>query len=319
MSFREIIGHGKSIGILQRIVSSGRIAHAYLFLGPEGTGRKKSAEAFIAAVFCGRDDACGECPSCRKFAAGNHPDLHLVQPDGQFIKIDQIRALQRELAFRPYEAPRKACIIDGADRLNQSSGNALLKTLEEPPGNALLILLATTTDNVLPTIRSRCQQLLFSGIPTEEIEAFLCRQGTDAETAQVAASLADGSIARALALCSDDVMADRSAIITAACGLNRQEVLPLFTLGEMFDKEREKASQAVELLTSFWRDLLLLRSGAEQVVNRDLLPLLHREAAKRSETVIIDNLEQLGRTRSAILRNANVRLALDVLSMRLAV
>lgn len=318
MSFREIIGHGKCIDILRRIVSSGRIGHAYLFIGPEGTGRKMTAEAFIAALFCGREDACGSCPTCRKLAAGSHPDLHLLQPDGQFIKIDQVRALQRELAYRPYEAPRKACIIDGADRLNQSSGNALLKTLEEPPGNALMILLATTADNVLPTVRSRCQQLLFSGIPTEAIEQFLRDGGTDTGTAQVASSLADGSIARALALCNEDIMTHRSAVITAACGLNRREMLPMFTLGEMFDKEREKATQALELLTSFWRDLLLLRSGSDRVVNRDLLPLLEQESEKRSERAIMENIEQLGRTRSAILRNANVRLALDALSMKLA-
>jgi DNA polymerase-3 subunit delta' len=319
MPFREIVGHSKSIAILQRIVTSGRIAHAFLFIGPEGTGRKMCAQAFIAALFCGKEDACGDCPSCRKLAAGSHPDLHTLEPDGQFIKIDQIRSLQRELAYRPYEAPRKACIIDGADRLNQSSGNALLKTLEEPPGNALLILLATTVDNVLPTIRSRCQQLLFSGIATEEIETFLRNRGTDAETAQVAASLADGSITRGLALCSEEIMANRTAIITAACNLHRQEMLPLFTLGEMFDKDREKSTQAIELLTSFWRDMLLLRCGSGQVVNRDMLPLLQQESAKRSERTLMDNIEQLDRTRGAILRNANVRLALDVLSMRLAV
>lgn len=319
MSFGDIIGNGRNIAILQRVVSSGRIAHAYLFIGPEGVGKKKSAEAFIAALFCGSSDACGNCSSCRKLAAGSHPDLHLLVPDGQFIKIDQVRGLQRELAYRPYEAPRKACIIDGADKLNQSSGNALLKTLEEPPGNALMILLATTADSVLPTIRSRCQQLLFSGIPTEEIVEFLIRQGTPAETAQVAASLADGSITRGLALCSEEIMAQRSAIISAACGLRRQEIPNLFALGEMFDKDRERADQAVELLVSFWRDMLLLRSGAGQLVNMDFLPLLQDEADRRSERTILENIEQLGRTKVAIKRNANVRLALDVLSMKLAV
>lgn len=318
MSFRDIIGNKKSIAILQKIVASGRIAHAYLFTGPEGTGRKKSAQAFIEALFCGSVDGCGSCPSCRKLAAGNHPDLHILQPDGQFIKIDQVRALQKELAYRPYEAPRKACIIDGADRFNQSSGNALLKTLEEPPGNALMILLATTPDNVLPTIRSRCQPLLFSGIATAEIESFLLERGTAADSAQVAASLADGSIARALALCSDEIMAQRSTIISAACTLTKGDLLPMFTLGEMFDKEREKASQAVELLASFWRDMLLLRSGSAEVVNRDLLTLLDQEAARRTARTLIENIEQLGRTRNAIMRNANVRLAMDVLSMKLA-
>src|SRR5689334_15856643 len=187
MPFAGIIGQERNIAVLRRTLASGKIAHAYLFSGIGGCGKKKSALALIEALFCGRDEGCGSCPSCRKIAALSHPDLHLVEPEGAFIKIDQVRALQKDLAYRPFEASRKACIIDGADRLNPAAGNALLKTLEEPPGSALIILLTSAVDNVLPTIRSRCQQLSFHGLPESAIAAALGDAGLDGESARVAA------------------------------------------------------------------------------------------------------------------------------------
>lgn len=318
MPFHDIIGNRKSIEIIGRVLTSGRAAHAYLFSGPEGVGRKKTALAFVEALFCTGQEGCGTCPSCRKLAAGNHPDLHIIEPDGQFIKIDQVRDLQKELSYRPYEAPRKAAIIDGADRLHPAAGNALLKTIEEPPGSAILILLATSGEKVLPTIRSRCQQLLFNGIPQEEILSFLVGQGQTPETAKVAAALADGSISRALALCNEELMADRAAIINAACHLTRNNMAALFGFGELFDKDRDKATQTLDLLLSFWRDMLLLQHGSRQVVNSDLLLLLEKETTKRAGRRLLGEIEYLGHTRNALLRNANVRLAMDMLAMNLA-
>lgn len=319
MPFCGIAGHTKSIATIRRILGSGRIAHAYLLSGPEGIGKKKVAAAFIEALFCGKSEGCGECPSCRKIASGNHPDIHLLEPDGQFIKVDQVRALQKDLSYRPYEAPRKACIIDGADRFNQSSGNSLLKTLEEPPGNALIILLASTADAVLPTIRSRCQQITFSGVAADEIAGFLQSSGIDEGSARVAASLADGSIARALALCSEEIMTERSAVISAVCSLSKSSMNDLFAFGELFDKDREKTLQALNIMTSFWRDMLHLRSGSAEVVNSDLSTLLEKETSRRSIEQLLLGIENLGRTRQAVHRNANVRLAMDVLSMQLAI
>lgn len=318
MHFGEIVGHERNIAVLQRILASHKLAHAYLFAGIDGCGKKKTALAFIAAAFCKGTEACGSCPSCRKMTALAHPDLHLLEPDGASIKIDQVRDLQKELAYRPYEAPRKACIIDGADRLNPAAGNALLKTLEEPPGNALIILLATSIDNVLPTIRSRCQGLFFQGIPEQLIREYLGRQEVSPETAQVSAALADGSLAKALNLSSADFMAERTGLLTSVSGVKLANVADLFAIAEKFDKERESAIQSLDLLLSFWRDLLQLRAGADTVTNRDLLPLLEREAANRSEQVIMNQIGLITNTRRALQRNANVRLALDVLLMNLA-
>jgi DNA polymerase-3 subunit delta' len=318
MPFHDIIGNSRNISIIKRVLASGKAAHAYLFSGPEGVGRKKIALSFVEALFCSGIEGCGSCPSCRKIAAGNHPDLHVIEPDGQFIKIDQVRDLQKELSYRPYEATRKAAIIDGADRLHPAAGNALLKTIEEPPGSAILILLATTGEKVLPTIRSRCQQLLFNGISQEAIQDFLVKQGVTTATAQVAASLAGGSISRALSLCNEEIMNDRNAIINAACNLSRRNMAELFGFGELFDKERDKATQTLDLLTSFWRDMLLLQHGSQQIVNNDLLPLLEKESGRRPGRTLLGEIEYLGHIRNALLRNANVRLTMDMLAMKLA-
>lgn len=317
MPFDEIAGHTNAIFNIRRILKSGRVAHAYLFSGPEGIGKKKVATAFIEALFCETGAGCGSCISCRKIASGNHPDIHSLEPDGQFIKVDQVRALQKDLAYRPYEAPRKACIIDGADRFNPSSGNSLLKTLEEPPGNALIILLASNIEAVLPTIRSRCQQVTFSGVPADEISAYLERTGIDHDSARVAASLADGSIAKATSLCSEELMAERADVIARACSLSGKNMIDLFAFGELFDKDREKTLKSLEILTGFWRDMLHLASGSCDVVNSDLSTLLERETCRRSTEALLRDIENLGKTRQAILRNANVRLSMDVLGMQL--
>jgi len=318
MPFKGIAGHSGPLSTIKRILGSGRIAHAYLFSGPEGIGKKMVATAFIEALFCGKTEGCGECISCRKILSGNHPDIHTLEPDGQFIKVDQVRELQKDLSYKPYEAPRKACIINGADRFNQSSGNSLLKTLEEPPGNALMILLAANIDAVLPTIRSRCQQLSFSGVSADGIFAFLEGSGVDPGTARVAASLSEGSIARALSLCSEEILAERSHIITRACSLSQKNMIDLFSFGEQFDKDREKSLQSLDILTSFWRDMLHLASGSFEIVNRDLSAILERETPRRSRETLLRGIESLGKTRQAILRNVNVRLSMDILSMQLA-
>lgn len=318
MSFAEIAGHQKSIAVIERILGSARIAHAYLFSGPEGVGKQKVALAFIRHLFCAAGTGCGTCSSCRKIASGNHPDIHTLQPDGQFIKINQVRELQKELSYRPYEAVRKACIIDGAERLNQSSGNALLKTLEEPPGNALMILLTSAAESVLPTIRSRCQQLAFAGVPEDAIESLLLARGIIPENARVAAALADGSVARAIDFCNDVSTADRQEIIELACRLTRTAMSSIFAFGEQFDKDREKALRSLELLLGFWRDMLHFRSGAATAVNSDLSALLAGESGRRSSSTIMEGIEAMLKTRRAIQRNANVRLAMDVLGMKLA-
>ncbi len=318
MPFSDIVGQDGNIAILKRSHASGRLAHAYLFEGIEGCGKKKTALALVAALFCERGEECGSCPPCRKVALLQHPDLHLIEPDGAFIKIDQIRELQRELALRPFEAPRKACIIEAADRLNPASGNALLKTLEEPPGHALLILLTANLNAVLPTILSRCQQLHFPALPEPLIADFLRTRGNTPEMAGIAASLAGGSLKKAIEIGAEDTLVSRKHFFEQVTRFSLQEIATLFAAAEELAADRETALEMLELLTAFLRDVLHLQVGTRDVVNDDLLPLLRQEADKRSAAATMERIEWIREARSAIHRNVNLRLALEVLFMRLA-
>ena len=318
MPFTGILGQENSIAVLSRSLTTGKLAHAYLFDGIDGCGKKKTALAFIEAVFCGQVEGCGECPSCRKVAAQQHPDLHLVEPDGAFIKIDQIRELQRELAFRPFEAPKKACIIDGADRLNPAAGNALLKTLEEPPGNALLILITANASGVLPTVLSRCQRLHFSALPEATIAALLRATGSAPEAARIAASLAGGSMRKAAEISEETALVKRKGFLERISTLSLGEITPLFALAEELAGDKEDTLEMLELLTAFLRDVLLLHGGSPGVVNSDLLPLLERDAARFPEGTIMEKISHVAEARRALLCNVNPRLALEVLFMRLA-
>jgi DNA polymerase III subunit delta' len=318
MPFSDIISQETQVAVLKRSLASGKIAHAYLFDGIEGCGKKKTAMAFVEAVFCNGTEGCGHCPACRKVAALQHPDLHLLEPDGAFIKIDQIRNLQKELSFRPFEAVKKACIIEAAERMNQSAANAFLKTLEEPPGNALLILLTSNIGAVLPTILSRCQRLSFSPIPEAAIESYLCGSGTAQESARIAASLAGGSLGTALKITAEDTLPKRQQLLERISSLAIGEITPLFALAEELGSDKDKTLEVLDILTIFWRDVMLLLGGSNLVANKDLLPLLQREADRATLESVTERINLVFRSRQALQRNVNPRLTLEVLFMGLA-
>ena len=306
------------LDVLKRSLATGRTAHAYLFEGVEGCGKKKTAIAFLEAVFCGREEGCGTCSSCRRIASGNHPDLHIVEPDGDFIKIDQIRQLQKELSLRPFEAPRKGCIIDSADRLNQSSGNALLKTLEEPPGSALIFLITAHADAMLPTILSRCQRLHFPALSQKNVEDALVRMGQDPASARISASLAQGSLKRGIEICSEETVALRRNLLERIGSLSTNDINPLFTMAEELAGDREKILETIDLLTAYQRDVLLVQGGSREIVNLDLALEIEADAGRTSREKVLERIGSLFEARFAIKRNVHPRLALELLFMRLA-
>jgi DNA polymerase-3 subunit delta' len=318
MPYGEILGQENCLTVLKRSLARGKTAHAYLFEGIEGCGKRKTALAFIEAVFCGRGEGCGICPSCRKIAKLQHPDLHLVTPDGDFIKIDQVRQLQRELSFRPFEAPRKACIIDCADRLNPAASNALLKTLEEPPGKALIILVTANSAAMLPTIISRCQRLYFPALPQNTVEKFLLNSGCDSDTARIAASQAGGSLKKAIDISAEEALADRKSLMERLCALSTRDIAPLFAAAEELGGNKDLALNTLNLLVTYLRDILLMQGGSQEVVNSDLLPLIEHNAGRFSQDEIMDRINRVFEARYALQRNVNPKFALEVLFMRLA-
>lgn len=320
MTFARILGHDRQKDILRRALTGRRLAHAYLFEGPEGVGKRLMALALARAVFCVEGNGCGSCTPCRKIDHNNHPDLHLLEPDGTSIKIEQVRQLQQELALRPLEAPRKICIIDDADRLNTAAGNALLKTLEEPSGQTLLLLLSARPEGVLPTIRSRCQRLPFGRLPQPLVKEVL-REMLDGDGGQahILAALAEGSFKKALGKDRDLYLERRKSLIKSVTALSPGSILPLFELAAELAEEKEHLPEILEMFQTFYRDMLLQRHGAaeDELVNIDLLEKMRRLQPRETVPALLAKLDALSACRRHLERNVNRQLAMEVLLLNL--
>lgn len=322
MPFDDILGHGRIIEVLRRSLRNGKTAHSYLFEGVPGCGRKKTALTLIQGLFCTvlPDDACGECPSCRKIDGGNHPDIHLIAPlpDKRDISIEQLRDMQHVLSLRPYEAPRKVCIIDPAERMSVSAANSLLKTLEEPPGNALIILLTENAGMLLPTVRSRCQLLRFAPLSPEHVLSLLERNGMTPEAAALVAPMSGGSLQKALELDNEALVARREAVLSRVGQLNINQIATVFDAAEELSGNRDATLELLDMLLSFFRDAVHLGAGNGEIVNRQVRPAIESIATRRSFPCNLELLERIYETRRAVQRNANPKLALDQLFMTMA-
>ena len=321
MTFAQIHGHHRQKDILRRALATGHLAHTYLFEGPAGVGKRLMALALVRALFCQDGTGCGTCPACRKVDHGNHPDLFLVEPEGTSIKIEQVRTLQKELSFRPLEAPWRVCLIDGAERLGPSAGNALLKTLEEPRPGILLILLSPLPENVLQTIRSRCQRLPFGRLPRSEIETVL-RDRLDLDEVQghILASLSEGSFERALGRDRDLYLDERRELLKGLSALSPGSITPCFEMAGTLAADKDRLPEVLEIFQAFYRDLLLFHNGVaeEELVNTDLSDKIRRVATRENIPSLLHKLDALNACRYHLTRNVNPLLALEVLLLRLA-
>ncbi|HEY8369279.1 MAG TPA: DNA polymerase III subunit delta' [Thermodesulfobacteriota bacterium] len=352
MPFDALLGQARAVSVLAAALRGGRVAHAYLFEGPEGVGRRMAALSLAQALNCeaaaqaegpslfGGDDGsdlrarggCGACRACRKIAAGQHPDVQTLAPEGQsgggVYLVDQIRGLARDLSFRPFEGRRKVAVLERAERLGPVAGNALLKTLEEPPAESHLVLLAPGRHHLLPTVASRCQVVTFRPLETADIVAILEREGVpvgpdgrfDAAAARAAAALADGSAARALALAAENGLAGRREWIERIGRLTRRRLEEVFEAAEALAADKERLPAVLDSLRAWLRDLVVTAAapGAVPLVNGDLAESARREAAGRTIEELTAGLEAVDAAEAALRRNANRTLVVERLLLRLA-
>jgi len=359
--FRDIIGHKKIISGLKSALASERVAHAYLFWGPEGTGKSTAALAFAAVLLCKRCqsvsalnasepgvsnldgsgpgflgpdildlEACGQCKDCRQVAGKNHPDLHLVEPQGSFIKIEQVRNLQKKVAYKSYQGKYRVCLIDPADTMTLQAANSLLKILEDPPGDTVFILVSARPYALLPTVLSRCQQVQFKALAPEEVEEGLKREAIDAftgdgglmeERLKSLSVMAGGSLGKAISLLRDlSVWEEREEVLRAAGELRRSGPLKALALAEDWARDKEKALRRLEILLYWYRDLLLWKKTGrgKLLANSDLLDFAAEESYFYSGLELVKMIEETEKTLRSLRQNAITRLALEMLFLQLA-
>lgn len=333
MPLRDVEGQEAALTALRRALVGGRLHHAYLFAGPDGVGKALAARGLAQALLCAAPradgDACGECGNCRRAAAGQHPDFHVLQrgakADGSpeaTIRIDQVRELQRALSFKSFEGARRVVIIAEAEKMNPSTANALLKTLEEPGAGTHFVLVSGAPHLLLPTIISRCQRVRFVPLSREAVARHLrAGAGLDAATADLVAGLAEGSIGRGLQLAASPLLAERAKLIAHLDdpqGL--RDVAARLDTAERLAQRREDLPLVFHLLRTWFRDVLLAREGLpdDRLVHRDLAERVRQRATDLPVDQILGRLELINDTERALEQQANARLALETLLLRLA-
>lgn len=323
--FDEIIGHEAIIERLKRDLESGLIPHAYLFTGPQGVGKATVAELVLRAMLCLEDDVakkpCGECIACKKVLNSNHPDFHVVKldKDKRQIRIDQIRQIQAELALKPYEAQWKTVLIDDADFLNESAQNALLKTLEEPPGDTLIILVCASQGNLLPTIISRCRIERFGPLPTEKLKTLLIdKVGLSERDAILAGGMANGSVGKALSIDIKSLLKTREEIKRIIENLtipDHSRAEKVINSAEFFVKAGE---EGLVILQTLLRDIAVLKVNGGQMINRDIEDELKAKASKWSIEETVQKFEAVVEALDKLNRNVNKSLVYESLALALA-
>ncbi|WP_066634230.1 DNA polymerase III subunit delta' [Desulfolucanica intricata] len=323
--FDDIIGHKNQLEGLKKTIKNHRINHAYLFYGPEGIGKKTIALAFAAAIFCDHareTGACGCCHSCRQIINNNHPDLFQIYPQGASIKIEQIREIKKKASYKPYQNKSQIFILEAAETMTMEAANCFLKTLEDPPGQAVFILISTNPDLLPLTVVSRCQLLSFKELNFEEIvRGLVILTGISTKEAQLPALMAQGSLGKALTYITDNAPVKlRDRIIKLSKIINQGLILELLDEVSFLAENKNSALKTIEMLLLWYRDLLIWQESSNKDIlfNKDRFQVITDEAGHYTTGFLLKALERLETAKSNLLFNGNPRLVLDVLLLDLA-
>jgi DNA polymerase-3 subunit delta' len=350
MSFQDIRGQEKPIQILKEYIKQARLAGSYLFIGPQNTGKALVAQTLAKAVNCQTQgtDSCDACNSCLKIKKNQHPDVHFIgEPGSDSLKIEEIRGLQKEINLKPYEARKKVFILSDAEKLTAEASNALLKVLEEPPANSLIILVSSKPAILFKTIVSRCQIVRFQALKRQGLEEILKRDNhLDGDTAHYLAYFCEGRIGRALGLAGQDTLREKNRIInefiptlrseqkrvgrdSASKGQEEKEPRAFSPGGSIFSRpqarsvpgapEKESLKICLNILASWFRDLYFVKVGMPhaQLVNIDRKPDLLKSINQYAFRDLESILNSISNSLLYLDQNINVKLLVSNLRIKL--
>jgi DNA polymerase III subunit delta' len=332
MSWQHIRGHDSLIQSFDQVVGRGRLAHAYLFVGPAGVGKRLFADELAKALLCEglslspsrKLEACDECAACKLVDAGTHPDLQVAgrPPDKSEVPVEMVRGLARGLDLKPARGRGRIVIIDDADDLNEESANCFLKTLEEPPPGALLILIGTSAERQLPTIVSRCQVIPFRPLPESTVAELLIARGIeDQALVKRLARLSDGSVSLALALADPALWEFRKKLLDGltqprpdGVSLAQEWMKFVEEAGKELAAQRRRAALVLRLLIDFLNDALSMSMGKSPRLSEAAdLPLLQKMVKQADADHLLAMIDRCLEADLQIDRNVQLVLVLEAL------
>src|SRR6185295_15134567 len=342
--FDELIGNSRVKAALKRMLVADRLPGAMLFTGEEGIGKKRFALEVARALNCRTpkdNEACGVCPSCVRITKLNypqredadewtqiiwtdHPDVGLVVAPKRVLRVEQMRQIEKEANFRPFEGKARVFLIDEADKLNDASANALLKVLEEPPRTSYLILITARPAMLLPTILSRCQMIRFSPLTPAEIETHLTKNKlADTKTARLRARAAAGSIGRSLSGDLVTFTSQRKAMLGVlnALVLTNDRAQLLRSAEQLNEAQyKDEFEERLDVLETLIRDAWMLSLGVSRdlIVNEDLSTELKEIAQKINPGRAGDWILQIEDLREQLIVNVNRKVTTDSLFLVMA-
>jgi DNA polymerase-3 subunit delta' len=319
--FKEIIGHEQIIEHLQNALTMDKVSHAYIINGPDKSGKMMLAEAFAMALQCeqGGADACMECHSCKQAAGRNHPDIIYVQHEKpNTISVDDIRTqVNNDITIKPYSSRHKIYIIDEAEKMNIQAQNALLKTIEEPPAYAVILLLSNNADNFLPTITSRCVTLNIKAVPDDKILSYLMKQYQIPDyQAQICAAFAQGNVGKAICLASsEDFNEMKASVLQLIKRLHEIDLYEMTAAVKQIGEYKLQVEDYFDLIMIWYRDVLYFKATGDvnKLIFKDEVYDIKRFAERSSYHGINLVIEALKKAQVRLAANVNFDLVIELL------
>lgn len=319
--FSKIIGHERIKEYFQNAITMDKVSHAYILNGADKSGKMLLAEAFAAALQCekGQASACGECHSCKQAAGRNQPDIIYVSHEKpNTLGVDDIRKqVNDDIVLKPYSSRYKVYIIDEAEKMNVQAQNALLKTIEEPPAYAVIILLTTNADGFLPTILSRCVRLDLKAVPDKEIRRFLMeeKQVPDYQ-ADICVAFAQGNVGKAIQLAGSDNFNEMKN--SALQLIKRLDDIDLYEMTQAIKQITEyklEITDYFDIMLIWYRDVLLYKATADanKLVFQDEVYSIKKEASRCSYEGMENIIEALDKAKIRLRANVNFELVIELL------
>lgn len=323
MLFSNFVGQDEIKQYLIKSIKENSISHGYIFEGPSGIGKMQLAVLFAKALLCENfeGEPCDHCAACIKVNTYNHPDLHIISENDKSIKRDAVDEIIESISKKPYEADKKIYIINNVQEMTLQAANTFLKTLEEPDGNTVIILITTNINKLLPTVVSRCQVLKFKSIDKKKLVTYIKQQyNLDDDKALLIAYYSHGILNKAVNIIEgkDNILEERANIIKIFDKIIHSGKEIIFEYENYFESEKVNIEQIVEILMIWLRDILFVKNGVYSlVINRDYMEQLKEHSSRINTSNIDMMIVYLQDVLYNVGNNVNYKLIIDKMINRL--